>query len=116
MPLNIVKTEFDQFKIVFTLSESEKVILNVDGDCCSRSYIESIDDESVLQNCILNDVHEEEGPIKSDHNECATVKKWTFYKFFTNKGIATLSFRNDSNGYYNGSLYNLDDLTKRIGV
>jgi hypothetical protein len=72
------------------------------GDCCSSSYIESLDNPEVFNKAIFQDVETVEG--KEEERKDCEVLKWTFYKFKTSKGACTLSFRNESNGYYNGWL------------
>lgn len=83
-------------------TENGKLVFDALGDCCSKSYIESIDNLSALKDTTILNIEKVEG----EHEKHATydVSKWTFYKFNTLKGNATLSFRNDSNGYYNGYL------------
>lgn len=76
---------------------------NAMGDCCSSSYIEDLDSPEVFNDAVLNDFDVVDGDTKDDEDSGVT-KKWTFYKFVTDKGMCTLSFRNDSNGYYNGWL------------
>ena len=71
------------------------------ADCCSSSFIEDFDQTWPLIDTTLLSVEKECGHQEDDGNN---VLKWTFYKFTTTKGSATLSFRNESNGYYNGNL------------
>ena len=54
------------------------------GDCCSHSYIESIDDLEVLQDCTMLSMESVSGDTIdiTDYE----VHKWTFYKFKTTKG------------------------------
>ena len=69
------------------------------GDCCSESTIDSVDFIDYFKNCVLYKVTTESGETESEG--CV---QWTFYKFYTSNGVVTLSFRNESNGYYGGSL------------
>jgi hypothetical protein len=98
----VITTVFTEKDISFTLRDGDVLVYNAIGDCCSSSYIEDIDDLEVLQNATFLELYIESGETKEveDHE----VSKWTFYKFKTTKGYATLSFRNDSNGYYDGYL------------
>ena len=103
--LKIFSTSFDDDEITFTKEDGTNIIFQAYGDCCSQSFIESIDDHHVLQDCTILSVEEVEGESASNENDYTQeCQKWTFYKFKTDKGYATLSFRNDSNGYYDGSL------------
>jgi len=104
--LNIKKTEYDEQYLTFTLNDGSKIKYYAEGDCCSSSFIESIDDLDVLQDCVILSTESVSGE-QIDANDYE-VHKWTFYKFKTNKGYATLSFRNESNGYYDGYLEEVD--------
>lgn len=73
------------------------------GDCCSTSYIEDLDNPDIFSDAIFESFETIEGESKEDPNGY-DEHKWTFYKFKTSKGLCTLSFRNTSNGYYNGHL------------
>lgn len=89
-------------ELIINLKDGEKLEFYADGDCCSKSFIEDLDNPECLVECKLLSVEAVDG--KQEDNHDYIVSKWTFYKFKTDKGMCTLSFRNDSNGYYNGSL------------
>lgn len=93
---------YDQSGITFQLKDQTEIKYSAEGDCCSHSFIESIDTPEVFQDCTILEACSESGEQKTvnDWEE----HKWTFYKFRTTKGWATLSFRNESNGYYDGWL------------
>ncbi len=103
----VLKTIYNEESITFTLDDGDVLRFEAYGDCCSRSYIESIDDPEVLQDTTFLEVEAVSGE-SLEHRDAEgytdEVSKWTFYKFKTTKGYATLSFRNDSNGYYDGYL------------
>jgi hypothetical protein len=88
------------YKVSFIGENS--VIYSAEGDCCSQTFIESIDSPEVFENAVILSVEEVHG--ESKEIESHEVHKWTFVKFVTDKGRATLSFRNESNGYYDGYL------------
>jgi len=102
----VISTVYSEQLIEFTLDDGDILRYEAYGDCCSSSFIEDIDDLEVLQNATILEVDIESGESKEnslgEYTDC--VSEWTFYKFKTTKGYATLSFRNDSNGYYNGHL------------
>lgn len=93
---------FSPSQLIFNL-EDVTVRYNAVGDCCSESFIEDLDNIEALQDATMMEVEVVDGPSK-DMADGYGESKWTFYKFKTNKGMCTLSFRNDSNGYYNGWL------------
>lgn len=91
--------------LTFTMEDESTVKYEAYGECCSSSYIEDIDNPEIFINANLIDVDVVYGESKNVDYE---VHEWTFYKFKTDKGMATLSFRNESNGYYGGSLELVD--------
>jgi hypothetical protein len=88
--------------ITIILQDGKTVSIHAHGDCCSRSFIESIDDESVFNDATITQIEIVSGETKE--HEYWNVHKWTFYKITTTKGMATISMRNESNGYYDGYL------------
>lgn len=109
--LENVENEFRDYStldaLVITKENDEVIMFYAFGDCCSSSFIEDIDNLEVLQDCTLLDIQRESGEYRNntpDDEYSCDFSAWTFYKFKTNKGNSTLSFRNDSNGYYNGDL------------
>lgn len=102
----IISIEWNELELKFILKDKIVKYLAV-GDCCSQSFIEDLDNPEVFKNCVLTNVDFESGEEK-DFGDYS-VHKWTFYKFRTNKGMCTLSFRNESNGYYDGWLQLTED-------
>lgn len=107
----IITAAWDESKITFytkgdLITEAGTFVFNAVGDCCSHSYIESLDNPEIFNNAIFESVtivSGKEKTVKTDKWD-SDVHKWSFYKFKTSKGMCTLSFRNESNGYYDGSL------------
>lgn len=99
----IKSIQFSDKLLRFILESNEEMdcLYEAQGECCSISYIEDLDNPEIFTDSTFISVESVEGESKDDGYE---VHKWTFYKFKTSKGICTLSFRNDSNGYYNGEL------------
>lgn len=99
--LELKSVSFTESDLTIELTNGKVLKYYAEGDCCSSSYIESIDNFEALQNTLLISTESVSGEQKDFDYE---THKWTFYKFKTTKGDATLSFRNESNGYYNGYL------------
>lgn len=97
----ILSVEWNEKTLRFNL-KGDAVAFSAEGDCCSSSYIESLDNPDIFKSAIFDDVDAVSGGQKEVDD--LDVHKWTFYKFKTNKGMCTLSFRNESNGYYDGYL------------
>jgi hypothetical protein len=102
---NIIHTDSNLFIVKL---DGKALMYEAYGDCCSRSFIEDFDIQ-IPPNTIIREVHEVTGKQEEVDGE---TYKWTFYKFYTNKGVHTLSFRNESNGYYNGSLEFVAEIDK----
>jgi len=96
-------------KIIGIFPKSECIIFDTDkgglsytveGDCCSYSWFESIQGVDAL---LLGTVTEvEELFIDSWTDETDELIQSYGFKIKTNKGYATIEFRNSSNGYYGG--------------
>lgn len=77
------------------------------GDCCSATWIEGIDDPGALHGYVL-DVEEILMPdqVQRVTPLCPYPDSVAFYglKITTPHGRAVIEYRNNSNGYYGGSL------------
>lgn len=88
-------------------TENEQVNFSVKGDCCSQSWFADINGVYALLGGTVVNVEEvsmegynvEDGRTRQD-SDCAYG-----YKIRTDKGDADVVFRNSSNGYYGGWLY-----------
>ena len=126
--MNELYEEFKGFKVWDVVREEDKVILEgadqVDivieprGDCCSITWIESIDLVGPLVcGAIIQNIEDIEMPSLGNKGTLnhTRVDQVTYYglKITTNKGISILDYRNDSNGYYGGEvmLYKRDRKT-----
>lgn len=82
------------------------------GDCCSKTYIESVEGPKRGR---IYDVKEPSMPY-----DCNEIKEWEFHKFYKatleieGSGYLDVTYRNESNGYYGGSLELRED-TKSLG-
>lgn len=92
----------DNKKQMTFVTSTGPVVIYAEGDCCSSSWFESVDDPAAL----LGTVQEvEEIPMpdlgnQPDHE----VMRYYGLKITTEKGRAVIDYRNDSNGYYGGYL------------
>lgn len=93
--------------IKFNLKNEPPVILDAVGDCCSKSWIESVDAPRALVGEVLS-VEEIAMPNLGNIEtpKMADVDSVQYYglKIVTTNGHAVLDYRNDSNGYYGGEL------------
>ncbi len=92
----------DKLAIRFDVEDGDPVVARVDGDCCSSTWIESLDAPALLLGTVL-DVEDLDVPDlgSPDEYECLA-----YYgcKITTNRGACVIDYRNSSNGYYGGNL------------
>lgn len=96
---NALKFETDKGSYVFT----------VYGDCCSSSYFYDFTGVNNLLNHEIKNVEEIELNTNGKHEKDHDVLQCYGYRFTTEdpqfgEVSSVMSFRNDSNGYYGGSL------------
>ena len=93
--------------IKFFSEDNAQLIYQSYADCCSESWIESIEGVNSLLNNKINSV------TKIESNNI--TKNWVpnpptqfllafAYELKTDKGCCIIEFRNESNGYYGGDL------------
>lgn len=101
-----VNSDNDQLILVFDDGSTET--LQVEGDCLACSWIESLDSPDNLLGVITH-VEDIEMPNLGDigTDKHRNVKCVDYYglKITTDKGSCVLDYRNDSNGYYGGTIY-----------
>ena len=98
--LTAVDLAADKKAIRFTV-DGEAVVAKCDGDCCSSTWIESVEmpagglPAKILEAADLD--------LPSQDNDGHLIQ---FYglKLTTDKGDLVLDYRNESNGYYGGNL------------
>lgn len=89
------------------LENGSRVHFDPEGDCCSYSWIESIDDPTVLKGEILsieNIDMPDLGNIGTSKKSQVEEIQYYGLKIKTTNGISVIDFRNSSNGYYGGWL------------
>lgn len=89
------------------LSNGMTLRCEVEGDCCSRSYFTEEDQFKELEGAIIHDVEERHGKSHDGLNDApdADCTRWHFLVFTTNRGHVTIDWRNESNGYYDGTVF-----------
>lgn len=94
----------DKKAMRFDVEGADPIIARVDGDCCSSTWIESIDAPDAL----LGTVHLAED-IPMPHRAAADdsdgeVIAYYGFRIATERGACVIDYRNESNGYYGGNL------------
>lgn len=95
----------DRQALRFVLTDGDLVV-NVDADCCSYSWVEHVELPALgfpATVFSVNDIDMPEGAASSFHADAEVL---AFYgcKIVTDRGEMVIDYRNDSNGYYGGSL------------
>ena len=92
----------DDRKEIAFLTDVGPVVIRAEGDCCSSSWFESIDDPDALLG-LVQEVEEIPMPHLGDQPG-REVMEYYGLKIITEKGRSVIDYRNDSNGYYGGYL------------
>lgn len=99
--LSDVELASDKKAIRFTV-DGEQIVAKCDADCCSETWIESVElpagglPAKILDIGNLN--------LPEDKEEDYETIKYYGLKLITDKGDFVLDYRNSSNGYYGGNL------------
>lgn len=97
-----IKIAQDREALLF-ITEDGEIRAKVDGDCCSCSWIENVD---LPVNGFPATVTAAEDILMPDlGNGDAECRQYYGYKLTTDKGDIVIDYRNDSNGYYGGSIW-----------
>jgi hypothetical protein len=88
--------------------EGLDIVLEPYGDCCSSTWIESIDIVENLLGATIQKIEDIDMPQKGNVGTLnhPYVDQVAYYglRITTDKGVSVLDYRNDSNGYYGGSV------------
>lgn len=98
--LEKVELASDKKAIRFTV-DGEPVVAKCDGDCCSSTWIESVEMPAMGLPAKVLAASDLELPSQGSDGDLIQ-----FYglKLTTDKGDFVLDYRNESNGYYGGNL------------
>jgi hypothetical protein len=110
-------------RITFRFQDGFTRSYGVEGDCCSRSWIEHLETPPDIRGATITSVEDSSGVEPYDDHACVsydydksdTENKAAGYcghdslavyntRFRTDRGDIVLEYRNDSNGYYGGYL------------
>src|SRR5438552_518232 len=93
----------DRRRLTFHASDGQaNLTLRADGDCYSTSWIEHLEGAEEILGQPIRKV--ERAYVGEYMLGSCSYRKLYFYRFSTEEGSATIELRNDSNGYYGGSL------------
>jgi len=97
-----IKIADDKEAILFQTADGD-VIAHCDADCCSHTWIEHIDLPARGFPAMVQVVEDLEMPDLGDMDGCDVVAYYGC-RIVTSNGDIVIDYRNDSNGYYGGSL------------
>jgi hypothetical protein len=96
-----IQLALDKYAIKFLCLDVE-IIAKVDADCCSETWIESIETPVNGFPAKVSDIDCLVSPDTED--EDGSLTQFYGLKIVTDKGDIIIDYRNTSNGYYGGSL------------
>lgn len=102
--ITAVKIAKDRQAILFVTQDSELVV-RVDADCCSYTWVDSIELPALGFPATVISVESLELPERPSifHGD-GDVIAYYGCKIITDRGEIIIDYRNDSNGYYGGNL------------
>jgi len=103
----------------FTLSDHEHILWITGGTCCSESWFADLTGVEALLRGTVTSVEKLEVEEVDDDRTRQKHDLVYGFKVTTNKGRASIAFRNSSNGWYCGSMdeeagVGADDITWRV--
>lgn len=98
----------DKEALLFITVEGQKLIARVDADCCSHTWIESVELPALGFPFKVIDCEDLEGVKEPEEIEYEYIQYYGA-KLTTDKGDLVIDYRNSSNGYYGGSIVWPDD-------
>ena len=93
----------DKMAIRFTLKNKKRIIARSDAECCSHSWIESVEAPALGFPAKVLSVEDLDLPEKQTDSEDGIIAYYGL-KIVTDKGDIVIDYRNESNGYYGGEL------------
>lgn len=103
-----LKVADDRLALLFVCEDGNHIV-RVDADCCSSTWIESVELPALGFPALVTEVNDLNMP--DDGSEEAKNGELAFYgcQIKTDKGEIVIDYRNESNGYYGGSIVFPDD-------
>jgi hypothetical protein len=93
----------DKLALKFFITGGEPIVAKADADCCSNTWIEHISLPYKGFPCVVISAEDVEMPDQGAQPDRDVICYYGF-KIQTDKGDMVIDYRNESNGYYGGSL------------
>lgn len=97
-----MKIAADTLALLFVTAEGEELIARCDADCCSYTWIESIELPALGFPFTISAV--EDLALNADQDTRDGELQFYGAKIVTDRGDMVIDYRNESNGYYGGSM------------
>lgn len=98
-----VKIADDEQAMLFVTDDGQHLVVQVDADCCSYTWIESVEMPALGLPFNVISCEDLDMPDLGDIPGCDFVQYYGA-KIITDKGEMIIDYRNDSNGYYGGNI------------
>lgn len=100
-----IKLASDKEAILFQTTDGD-VVAQCDGDCCSSTWIENIENTVREFPALVVSAEDIEDGLPDTIEDDPDYDCLQFYgfKIITDKGVIIIDYRNSSNGYYGGNL------------
>lgn len=106
--INAIFIADDKEALRFDLEGGEPIIVRCDADCCSHTWVETIENAGAAIGSSVLEAKSIEMPDLGSPYQYDYIAYYGF-RIRTAKGDCIIDFRNSSNGYYGGSLVWPDD-------
>jgi hypothetical protein len=98
----------DAGAVSLVLDNGQVLQIDLEGDCCSSSYFADVKQFDELKGATIQSIEERDEasstPLAKPEDDNDSSVSWHFLVFTTDKGHVTIDWRNDSNGYYDGTV------------
>ena len=95
----------DDAELVFTTAEGNQYLMYHQQDCCEAVWLDDSDGLDDIIGQVVRRATESSQAIEDmDMDYDYGTGTWTFYSIITDKSIANLVWRGESNGYYSESV------------
>lgn len=101
--ITVVYLAKDKMALRFDVEGGDPIIARADADCCSLTWIESLDTPELLIGGVVTAVEDLKMPDLGSPGDYEVIAYYGC-KVSTTKGACVIDYRNESNGYYGGNI------------
>lgn len=108
--INEIWMNLENNTIIFELNNGNKLAYQTEGECCSASWFNDLIGVSGLIGQKITLVRDVMSPKESTKQERDDVIEFYGIELYTDLGVSTIIYRNESNGYYGGWCEKIDSV------